>query len=67
MISPLMISGKNVKVSQKRCLEASIESFTGFSPSDQVIVRDWSLIMPGTRPEGIWMGYETRRMTNVGI
>ena len=29
MISPLMVSSKNVKVSQKRCLGTSIESFTG--------------------------------------
>ena len=37
MISPLMVSSKNVKVSQKRCLGTSIESFTGSSPSEQII------------------------------
>ena len=37
MISPLMVSSQNVKVSQKRCLGTSIESFTGSSPSDQII------------------------------
>ena len=37
MISPLMISSRNVKVSQKRCLGTSIESFTGSSPSEQII------------------------------
>ena len=30
-------------------------------------LRDWSLIMPGTRLKEIWMGYETRRMNNVGV
>ena len=38
MISPLMVPSKNVKVSQKRCLGNSIESFTGSSPSEQIIV-----------------------------
>ena len=37
MISPLMVSSKNVKVSQKRCLGTSIESFTGSSLSEQII------------------------------
>ena len=32
-----MVSSKNVKVSQKRCLGTSTESFTGSSPSDQII------------------------------
>ena len=32
-----MVSRKNVKVSQKRCLGTSIESFTGSSPSEQII------------------------------
>ena len=32
-----------------------------------LFLKNWSLIMPGTRPEGIWMGYETRRMNNVGV
>ena len=32
-----MVSGKNLKVSQKRCLGTSIESFTGSSPSEQII------------------------------
>ena len=39
MISSLMVSSKNVKVSQKRCLGTSIESFTGSPPSEQIIVR----------------------------
>ena len=33
-----MVSSKNVKVSQKRCLGTSIESFTGSSPSEQIII-----------------------------
>ena len=37
MISPLMVSSKNVKVSQKRCLGTSIKSFSGSSPSEQII------------------------------
>ena len=37
MISPLMVSSKNVKVSQKRCLETFIESFTDLSLSEQII------------------------------
>ena len=37
MISPLTVFSKNVKVSQKRCLGTSIESFTGSSPSEQII------------------------------
>ena len=37
MISPLMVSSKNTKVSQ-HCLETSTESFTGSSPSEQIIV-----------------------------
>ena len=37
MISLLMVSSKNVKVSQKRCLGTSIESFTGSSLSEQII------------------------------
>ena len=37
MISPLMVSSKNVKVSQKRCLETFIESFAGSFPSEQII------------------------------
>ena len=32
-----MVSSKNVKVSQKRCLGTSIESFTGASPSEQIV------------------------------
>ena len=35
-----MVSSKNVKVSQKRCLGTSIESFTGSSQSEQII--DWN-------------------------
>ena len=35
MIIPLMVSSKNVKVSQERCLGTSIENFTGSSPSEQ--------------------------------
>ena len=38
MISPLMVSSKNVKVSQKRCLGTSIESFTGSSLSEQIMI-----------------------------
>ena len=41
MISPLMVSSKNVKVSQKRCLGTSIESFTGSSPSEQIVGFTW--------------------------
>ena len=37
MISPLMVSSKSVKVSQKRCLRTSIESFAGSSLSEQII------------------------------
>ena len=37
MISPLMVSSKNVKVSQKRCLGTSIESFTDSSLSEQIV------------------------------
>ena len=37
MISQLMVSSKNVKVSQKCCLGTSIESFTGSSLSEQII------------------------------
>ena len=33
----LMVSSKIVKVSQKRCLGTSIESFTGSSPSEELI------------------------------
>ena len=33
-----MVSSKNVKASQKRCLGASIENCTGSSPSEQIIV-----------------------------
>ena len=33
-----MVSSENVKVSQKRCLETSIESFIGYSLSEQIIV-----------------------------
>ena len=36
MISLLMVSSKNVKVSQKRCLRTSIESFAGSSLSEQI-------------------------------
>ena len=39
MISPLMVSSKIVKVSQKRCLGSSIESFTSSSPSENLIIR----------------------------
>ena len=39
MTSPLMVSNKNVKVSQKRCLGTPIESFTSSSPSEQIIVQ----------------------------
>ena len=38
MINPLMVSSKNVKVSQKRCLGTSIESFIGSFPSEQIII-----------------------------
>ena len=38
MIRSLMVFIKNMKVSQKRCLETSIESFTGSSLSEQIIV-----------------------------
>ena len=31
-----MVSSKNVKVSQKRCLGTSIECFTGSYPSEQI-------------------------------
>ena len=37
MISPLVVSRKNVKVSQKRRLGTYIESFTGSSLSEQII------------------------------
>ena len=37
MISSLMVSSKNVKVSQKRCLGTSIESFTSSSLSEQIV------------------------------
>ena len=39
-ISLLGLISKNVKVSQKRCLGTSIESFTGSSPSEQITDRD---------------------------
>ena len=39
MITPLMVSSKNMKVSQKRCLGTSIESFTRSSLSEQITVR----------------------------
>ena len=45
MISPLMISSKNVKVSQKRCLGTSIESLTGSCLSEQIILFHFSSIM----------------------
>ena len=45
MISPLMVSSKNMKVSQKRCLGTSIESFTRSSPSEQIIVYAQFLIL----------------------
>ena len=32
-----MVSSKNVKVSQKRCLGTSTESFTSSAPSEQII------------------------------
>ena len=38
MISPLMVSTKNVKVSQKHCLRTSIESFTSSSLSEYIII-----------------------------
>ena len=31
-----MVCSKNMKVSQRRCLGTSIESFTGSSPSEQI-------------------------------
>ena len=31
MINPLIVSSKNVKIGQKRCLGTSVESFTGSS------------------------------------
>ena len=34
-----MVSSKNVKVSQKRCLGTSIESFMVSSPSEQIIMK----------------------------
>ena len=37
MISPLMVASKNEKVGQKYCLGNSKESFTGSSPSEQII------------------------------
>ena len=40
IISPLMVSSKNVKISQKRCLGTSIESLTGSSLSEQIIQVD---------------------------
>ena len=40
MISPLMVSSKNVNVSQKRCPGTSTENFTGSSPSEQIIIRN---------------------------
>ena len=38
-----MVSSKNVKGSQKRCLGTSIESFTGSSPIRQIIVAGRSI------------------------
>ena len=38
MISPLMVSSKNVKVSQERCLGTFMESFTASSLSEKIIV-----------------------------
>ena len=38
MISPLIVCSQKVKVSQKRCLGTSVESFTSSSPSEQIIV-----------------------------
>ena len=38
MISPLMVSSKNVKVSQKYCLGNSIENVSCSSPSEQIII-----------------------------
>ena len=45
MISPLMVSSKNMKVGQNVCLGTSIESFTGSSPSEQIIVYAQFLIL----------------------
>ena len=44
MISPLMVSSKNVKVNQKRCLGTSIESCTDSSPSEQIIGQNKELV-----------------------
>ena len=33
----MMVSSKNVKVSQKRCLGISIETFTSSSPNEEII------------------------------
>ena len=40
-----MVSSKNMKVSQKRCLGTSLESFTRSSPSEQIIVYAQFLIL----------------------
>ena len=37
MVSPLMVSSKNVEVILKRCLGTSIEHFTGSSLSQHII------------------------------
>ena len=40
-----MVSSKNMKVGQKRCLGTSIESFTGSSPSEQIMFYAQFLIL----------------------
>ena len=40
-----MVSSKNVKVSQKRCLRTFIESLTGSCVSEQIILFHFSSIM----------------------
>ena len=52
MIYPLMVSSKNVEVSQKRCLGTSIESFTGSSPSEQIIIHEYELHILSNRNVG---------------
>ena len=44
MISPLMVSIKNVKVNQKRCLGITIESFNSSSLSEQIINNNHKLL-----------------------
>ena len=62
MISPLMVSSKNVKVSQKRRLGTAIESFTGSSPSEQII---GSLNEPSPCMKQLCFRYEILRFCHV--